>query len=271
MLTKLSAYANVILMLLLIAMYFKISNLNGKITERNIAIELLLQNERALLDDIDMKADSLQNYAIYVEDLQSKIIKMNNEYNILSSEYKIAIDSINVLNEPTIVDTSGNTIIITFQGKEGKVSYKGNTTYFKLTGEGVHSIDIGIDSTIITTRIYRDSSNILRSSVYADGNLITHAKTTIDSTVYTLLNAATHDTDHEMTTFTRLKALFELNQLIINKDGIWNADRFDFNVGLQYQLNDNLEIYGKKQLLNNGYEIGTKYTPTIKSLFDFIF
>lgn len=267
MLTRILIALCIILFTLNVGAYFYIGDLRHQVAERNNAISLLIQNERALQDQIEMKSDSLQIYAAYVKDLQKEIEKLSGEYNLLASKYSIAIDSIKVLNKPTPVDTSGNTIIITFAGKEGKVSYKGKTTYFKLTGEGTYSIDIGVDTTIITTRIYADSSGIIKNQVFADGNLITHAETNIDSSLYRLIQGAITEKPTPMGVFDRLKATFELNQTIINKSGIYSADQFDLNVGLEYQLGKNIEFYGKKRLLNNGYETGIRVKPSLKDIF----
>lgn len=267
MLTRILIALCVILLALNIGAYFYIDDLRRQVSERNNAISLLIQNERALQDQIEMKSDSLQIYAAYVKDLQKEIEKLSGEYNLLASKYSIAIDSIKVLDKPTPVDTSGNEIIIKFEGREGKVTYKGKTTYFKLTGKGTYSIDIGIDTTIITTRIFADSAGVIKNEVRADGNLITHAETDIDSSLYRLIQGATVEKPTPMGVFDRLKATLELNQAIINKAGIYEADRFDLNFGLEYQFGKNINLYGKKRLLNNGFETGVRFNPSIKDLF----
>lgn len=270
-LTKILAGLDVVLLVVVIIMYIKINTLNSTIEENNLTIGQLTQNNQALFDKNKMQADSLQLYALFVTDLQKIYKNKTSEYNILASKYKIAIDSIKILNKPAQTQLDSNSIIVVFKGKEGKISYKGKTTYFKLTGNSTYTIDISVDTTEILSRIFADENNIIKNEVYADGNLIIDAETKIDSSIYRLIYKSTHETDESMGIFDRIKAVLELNQRIIYDGKIYKADEFNAKVGVKYLFNKNIELYGNKNILNKGYDVGIQFTPSIKDLTNLIF
>ena len=101
-----------------------VTYLNGIIQDRDNTILVQQQNESALNDYISMQADSIQNFSLFVADLQKDNENVKKEYRLLKSKYTILIDSIKVLNQPAVVDAFGNEIVISFEGRQGKVSYK---------------------------------------------------------------------------------------------------------------------------------------------------
>jgi len=269
--TKILAILDTILVVAVIVMYIKINTLQSTIHENNLTIGQLTQNNRALSDKNKMQADSLQQYAIFITNLQKLYKNKTDEYNILASKYKIAIDSIKVLNKPAETQIDSNSIIVTFKGKEGKISYDGKTTYFKLTGKSIYSIDIGVDTTVITSRIFSNKDNIIENEVYADGNLIVGAETYIDSSIYRLIYNSTHESNESTSIFSKIKAVLELNQKIIYDGTIYKADEFNAKIGIKYLFNKNLEMYGNKNILNTGYDVGIRFTPSIVDLTNLIF
>lgn len=250
---------------------WRISNLNSTIKEKEDAILILNQNEQSLKDEINMKADSIQDFAIRVFDLQNLNKDSEKKYTILKSKYKILIDSIQVLNRPATVDTSGNTIIITFNGRKGKIWYNGSTTYFKIKANSTYSINVGADPIEIRSELYfDDSSKIIRNKIYADSVLIDSAKTVIDSTIYLLIQGSTQQPICELDFFDRLGMILELNQSILKEDNIYKTDKVQLNIGVEYGF-DLFTIYGRKDLLNPYAEFGLTFNPSLKQVWKAIF
>ena len=248
-----------------------ISHLNDIIKDRENTILVQKQNQAALTDFISMQADSLQDFAIFVSNLQTENTKKEKQYNILKSKYVILIDSINILNKHADVDTSGNTIVVKFEGREGKVSYKGKTTYFKLTGEGTYNISIGVDSSKIESIIYLDvENNLIKNRIYIDGALITGAKTEMDSSAYLLLQKEELNCPDEAGFFDRLHLLFDVNQTVKRNGVIWEADKFSMGAGVEYQFNS-FRIFGKYDYINSEINAGVQYHPSIKDIWKAIF
>lgn len=248
-----------------------ISYLNDIIRDRENTILIQNQNAAAFQDYITMQADSLQNFAIFVTNLQIDNDNLKNRYNILRSKYTILIDSIKVLNAPAGVDTSGNTIVVTFEGKEGKVSYKGNTTYFKLTGDGTYSITIGVDSSKVESEIYLDiENNLIRNRIYIDGALITNAVTEIDSSIYLLIQNNELICPDEPGFFDRLHLLFDVTQGVKRNGVVYEPNKFSIGVGTEYQF-DSFRIFGKYDVINEEINAGIQYHPSIKDIWKAIF
>lgn len=263
---KLLIIVSILLILFSIGSYFYINDLYAHIEKQQLEIKIQNQNEKALKNQLEMKSDSLQNYALFVQRLNDVNQDLTNKYNILESKYKIAIDSIKVLNDTTDVILTDSTITVEFSGKKGKVSYNGSTTYFTYEEIGTYSIEIGIDTTIIKSVVYADSG-IVKNKVYTDGVLITDAITTIDSSIYSLLQTNNINNEKVLGFFDRLKLLSD-NSFTIqqNKDSRYKIDEFNIDLGLEYMIKNNITIYGQKELLNNGAKIGVRLNPSIKDL-----
>ena len=248
-----------------------ISHLNDIIRDRENTILVQRQNEAALKDFITMQADSLQDFAIFVTDLQKDNVDTKKRYNLLRSKYTILIDSVKVLNEHANVDTSNNIIKVEFDGKRGKVSYQGYTQYFKLTGEGTYTITIGVDSSKIESEIYLDiENNLIKNRIYIDGALITDAKTEIDSSLYIAIQGNKLVCPDEPGFFDRLHLLFDVNQSIKRDGVIWTPDKFSMGAGAEFQFNQ-FRIYGKYDYINSEVNAGIQYHPSIKDIWKAIF
>lgn len=249
-----------------------ISHLNDIIKDRENTILVQKQNEAALKDFISMQADSLQDFAVFVTNLQNENTKQKKQYNLLKSKYTILIDSVKVLNEKASqVDTSGNTIIVRFEGKKGKVSYKGHTTYFKLNGEGTYSINIVVDSSTVESQIYLDvENNLVKNRIYIDGALIKDAKTEVDSSLYLRIQNSELQCPDEPGFFDRLHLLFDINQSVKRDGVIWTPNKFSMGAGAEFQFNQ-FRIYGKYDYINSEINAGIQYHPSIKDIWKAIF
>jgi len=248
-----------------------VSYLNGIIQEREDTIAVQRQNEAALQDYITMQADSLQDYAINVKNLTTENDNLDHKYILLKSKYYILIDSIKVLNQHANVDTSGNTIIVSFDGREGKVSYKGHTTYFKLTAEGTYSIEIGVDPSKVVSEIYLDKdNNLIRNKIYIDGALIDSAITDIDSTLYLLIKNNSLEKAEEEDFFDRLHLLTEISTDVQQENGVYLPKEFNLPIGAEYQF-DKFRVFGKFDLINKDINVGIQYHPSVKDIWKAIF
>jgi len=263
---------SVVLVLFFSGVVWYLFYLNNIIKQKENEILIKNQNEAALNDYIKMQADSIQNFSIFVSDLQKENEKKDKQYNILKSKYAILIDSIKILNKPANnVDTSGNTIVVEFEGKEGKISYKGKTVYFKLTGDANYSISIGVDTSYVESLIYLDiENNLIKNRIYIDGALITNAKTEIDSSVYILLQNNKIDNKTTDGFFDRLRLLFDVNQRLKFNNNIWQTDKFSMSAGLEYQFNL-FRIYSKYDYINSEINVGLQYHPSLRDIWKFIF
>lgn len=247
------------------------SYLNNIISEKIDTIKIQTQNEIALKNQIKMKADSLQDFALFIQNLQKENENIKNKYILLKSKYTILIDSINVNNSVAITDTSGDSVTVKFDGKRGKVSYKGKTIYFKSTNSGTYTISIVVDPTNISSEIYYDKdSNIVKNKIYADGALITDAKTILDSSLYILTQNNELNIPDEKGFFDNLHIVADVNQSI-RKDGlIYIPDKFSVKLGMEYQFNS-IRIYSNYDILNPNYTIGLQYHPSIVDIWKLIF
>jgi hypothetical protein len=266
-----------ILIIIAIILFFSsgviwyISHLNDIIKDKESTIIIQRQNAAALKDFISMQADSLQDFAVFVTDLQKNNTNIKNQYTLLKSKYIILIDSIKVLNAHADVDTTGNTIVVKFKGRQGKVSYEGHTTYFKLSGKGTYSIIIGVDSSNVESQIYLDiKDNLIKNRIYIDGALIKNAKTEIDSSLALRIQNSELRCPEEPGFFDRLHLLFDINQSIKRDGVIYTPDKFSMGVGAEFQF-DTFRIFGKYDYINSEINAGIQYQPSLKQIWRNIF
>ncbi len=247
------------------------SYLNNVIKGQTTEIAKQKQNQVALQNQISMQKDSIQNFAIFVKDLQKEKKTLKNEYTLLHSKYVVLLDSIYVLNKPTQVDTNDSTIVVSFAGKKGKVSYKGHTTYFKITGKGTYTITIGVDSSTVNSDVYLDvKDGLIKNRIYIDGALITNAKTEIDSSLYTLIQQKGLNCQSEPGFFDKLHLLFDANQSIKKNGLIYEPYKFSMDAGAEYEFGT-YRIYTKYDYLNTEIKVGIQYHPSITDLWKAIF
>jgi len=259
---------SIIFVILLVGLgyfYFKSVNLQKEVDTQHTKIIVLNQNKKALQSKLDFKSADVQDLAIQVSDLQNDNLKLKNQYNLLYSEYTVVFDSVNILNEiANNIDTTNNVITVEFKGKYGKINYSGATYYFKISNKGTYSINITIDSTIYTSRIYIDSTNTFKNKFYADGNLITNVTTEIDSSAFILLKNNKPIKIRKLGFFDNLQPYIEFSN---KQDNI--VSNFNLNIGLLYNISNKLTMYLKKYLLDlKSTEIGIRYHPSIREIFN---
>ena len=226
-----------ILIVVSVFLYIQNNKLQNTIEEKEEEINTIRQNEQALKDETVQKDSIIQHYAVRVEDLMKSTIDKENKYRLLLSKYVILLDSVKVLNQTAETDTSDNKIVVTFQGKQGKISYRGQTTYFVLENRSTYSIDINVDKTVITSKITYDiKDKIIRNTVFADSVLITDAETVMDSTVFQLIRSLEKCEQVEEGFIDRLQLIVELNQTLAREASIFGFSKFDLNVGAQYNF-----------------------------------
>lgn len=250
---------------------WRISYLNKVVQDHENTIAVQLQNTNALEDYMKMQADSLQDYAIFVKNLTTENDNLEKKYVLIRNEYFILLDSVKVLNGQADVDTSGNKIVVSFEGRKGKVTYKGHTTYFKLTAEGTYTIEIGVDPLQVNSEVYLDKeSNLIRNKIYIDGALIDSAKTEIDSTLYLLIRNNELDRPEELGFFDRLHLLTEIDMQATRENQIYTPGKLSLQIGTEYQF-DKFRIFGKFDLLHQDINVGVQYHPSVIDIWRAIF
>ena len=261
----------------IVYLQFNLQHTKKELAKKQLEAKINLQNFEAYKDSAMMMARTLQEYAVAVKDLREENKKLKDQNIYFKTQFRILLDSIDILNKPAVVDTSNtdsNKIVITFEGKEGRIHYKGQVIYFKLTKEATHSLKITQDAIKIESIILLDTkTNLIKNKIYADGVLIDDAYTQVDSTLYAKLNSPSEVVDMAMNFWDTISFIVEANQEIIyNKDkSQWEQNRTGFSVGLGYNLSRNLSLEVKKDLLNNIWQGNIRYNLTPYRLWKMIF
>jgi len=265
------------LIAVIVYLQFNLQNTKRELAKSKVDAQINLQNFEAYKDSATMMARTLQEYYVAVKDLKEENKKLTNQNIYFKTQFRVLLDSIEVLNKPATIDTSNtdsNKIVITFEGKEGRIQYKGQVIYFKLTKEATHSLKITQDAIKIESIILLDTkTNLIKNKIYADGVLIDNAYTEVDSTLYAKLNSPSEIVDMAMNFWDTIGLVIEANQEIIyNKDNSqWEQNRTGFSLGLQYNLSRNLSLEVKKDLLNDIWGGNIRYTLTPYNLWKMIF
>jgi len=261
----------------IVYLQFNLQKTKRELVKAKVDAQINLQNYEAYKDSATMMARTLQEYYVAVKDLTQENKKLKDQNIYFRTQFKVLLDSIEVLNKPATIDTSNtdsNKIVITFEGKEGRIQYKGQVIYFKLTKEATHSLKITQDAIKIESIILLDTkTNLIKNKIYADGVLIDDAYTEVDSTLYAKLNTPAGVMDMAMNFWDTIGLVIEANQEIIyNKDNSqWEQNRTGVSLGLQYNLSRNLSFEVKKDLLNDIWEGNVRYTLTPYRLWKMIF
>lgn len=266
--TKIFIATIVILLGIIVGGYVYVSNLKATIQEQENTIVINKQNEEAYKNQIQMKEDSLQDYAIFVKDLQKDIKDEKKKYVVLEQKYKLLINSVNVIDSNANVIVLEDSIIkVEFKGVKGKVEYEGNTKYYVKTQEGTYSIEITIKPSNIVSTVYIDSSGIVRNEVYVDGALIDNAETDIDSAIFLAIKNGGLEKPSEYGFFDRL-GLFA--------DATYGGHLSKFNAedsfiyfggGLYYMINDNMGIALSKYIDDPYWYLTFSYYKSIREIF----
>ena len=240
----------------------------------NEAIESgrLLQNAEAYKDSSAMVADILQKYKVFVHNLQNENSKLNKENRYVKSKFRLIEDSLEVLSGSAQSTNYGDSIIVRFEGAQGKISYKGFTTYLVLQDTGYYSINIIRGAIDIQVDVYlNEQDNFIYTKVYADGQFIDDAYTEVDSALYKKLNSKTtiDFKAPELNFFNSLSIYGEFVQPFgYDPNGDYRAL---LNIGLQYQFNSGLFLKGGYETLHSQFYLGFGYSLTPARLFGFLF
>jgi len=265
----------IIIALLLGAAYFAWSYYNAqvKIAEAKIETERQTQNAQAYKDSMEMKARELQDNATFVYNLQNENAKLKKEIVYVKSKFVLLLDSIEVLNQGAISYNYGDSIIVKFEGRKGRITYKGQTTYFTLKDTGTYSIKINQDPIKIESYVYlNETDNLIYNRIYADSVLIDDAYTVVDSALYKKLKMPTTITIEkpEFGFFDNLELYGEFIQPFALTSE--TAIKSELNAGVVYHFDDSgISLSGGRKFIQNEWFIGTRYSLTPKSIWGFIF
>jgi len=261
----------------IIYLQFNLQNTKKELAKSKVDAQINLQNFEAYKDSATMMARTLQEYYVAVKDLKEENKKLKDQNIYFRTQFRVLLDSIEVLNKPAVIDptnTDSTRIVITFEGKEGRIQYKGQVIYFKLTKEATHSLKINQDAIKIESIILLDTkTNLIKNKIYADGILIDDAYTEVDSTLYAKLNTPSEVVDMAMNFWDTISFIVEANQEIIYKKDTeqWEQNRTGLSIGLGYNLSRNFSFEVKKDLLNNIWEGNVRYNITPYRLWKLIF
>lgn len=170
-----------------IGLYIHIENLTEELKKATNIVQVQEQNIEALKDQNKMKADSIQNYALMVGNLQTDKSRLEHKYLVLNNKYTLLLDSVSIVDDTTDSIVEDSIITVRFEGEKKKINYNGKTEYNLLSNVGTYSLDIIIPDITIRSEIYLDSLKFIRQRVFADGVLIDNAETEIDSQVMLLI------------------------------------------------------------------------------------
>lgn len=260
LLTKILAGIIIIFAGIMVYGFIRIDNLLATIEHKQDVIEEHIQNTEALVNQLTMKDSSLQDFAVFVENLQTDVEGGKEKFRLLNQEYQVLVNSVSVSDSETIVIIGDSVITVKFDGKEGKVSYEGNTKYFVETEEGTYSIEIIVDSTKIHSKVYIDSSDIIRNEIYADGVLLADAKTNIDSSLFHLIKDAKFRKIRERNVFDRIGIFGEINYGNV-------GGKLYLGGGAYYEINDNISISISKYIDTPDWFLTASYYMSVRDIF----
>jgi hypothetical protein len=230
-----------------------------------------LQNAEAYKDSSEMKDSILQNYAVFVRNLQNENTKLNKQIIYMKSNFTLLLDSVKVLNQLAQSFNYGDSIIVKFEGKQGRLTYKGQTTYFTVQDSSTYSLLIDQGKIVIASYVYLDeSNNLIYSRIYADSVLIADAHTEVDSALYNKLNKTSLLTINtpELNFFSKIAIYGEYIQpLNFTSETV----KPSLNLGIKYVFDNNIEINGGRNFIHNIWYVGTRYSITPFSVANFIF
>jgi len=228
-----------------------------------------LQNAEAYKDSSEMKDSILQNYAVFVRNLQNDNAKLNSQVVYMKSNFTLLLDSVKVLNQLAQSFNYGDSIVVKFEGKQGRVTYKGQTTYFTLNDSSTYSLAIDQGKIRIDSYVY-EKDNIIYTQIYADSVLISDAHTEVDSALYNKLNKTSLLTINtpELNFFSKIAIYGEYIQpLNFTSETV----KPSLNLGIKYVFDNNIEINGGRNFIHNIWYVGTRYSITPFSVANFIF
>jgi len=260
LLTKILIIILIIISAIGIYLYIQNQNLRKDNVNKENSIKVLNQNDQAYKDNLNQKTDSLLNYSIFVSNLKNENLVISSKYNILKTTFVLLQDSLIKLygNANSII--SDSSIKVAFNGEKNSIKYDGYTEYYPYNKKSIYDISLYQAPMSIFSLVYLDSSDIIKNEIYANGNLISNAKTEIDSSVYLKIMSKNINNINKLTFFDRL-------QLFGNIEYNNNNKLMNLNYGILYQFSNGFSPYLEKQINNSGLIFGIGY---IKSIRDFV-
>lgn len=260
LLTKILIILFIIISATGIYFYIQTQNLKMDNINKENSIKVLNQNSEAYKDNLKQQADSIKNYAIFVSNLKNENLIENSKYNLLKTNFILLQDSIIKLSGNATSTISDSSIKVSFNGEKNKIKYDGFTLYNLLNKTSSYDISLYQSPIKISSIIYLDSSNIIRNRIFADGELITNAKTDIDSSIYLKILSDNCNNINNKSFFDKLQIFGDIEY---NND----SKLIDLNFGLLYQFENGFAPYIQKQLNSSGLIFGIGY---VKSIRDFV-
>lgn len=265
----------IIVVLVILYLIHNINSLKNELNNQKIQTQINYQNYQAYKDSAEMKSKQIQEYAAFVKDLSKENRDLKTRVIYLKNQFKILLDSIEVLNKPANVDLSDtNKIVIFIEGKVGKIHYNGQVIYFILKKEATHSMKIKVDPINIESIIFFDETDsLIKNKIYADGVLIDNAYTVIDSSVYVRLQGYKITKKDDLNIFDKLSFVLQYYRTLkydLYSHRFMNINE-SLNIGLNYSFNKNIEAEITKDLMNDYWNFSIKYRITPRQIYSFIF
>ena len=101
----------------IVYLQFNLQKTKRELVKAKVDAQINLQNYEAYKDSATMMARTLQEYYVAVKDLTQENKKLKDQNIYFRTQFKVLLDSIEVLNKPATIDTSNtdsNKIVITF-------------------------------------------------------------------------------------------------------------------------------------------------------------
>lgn len=258
----------VIVSLIVVGSYFYIqfTNVKSKLKVVEDQKTVLVQNEQALKDQLAFKADTISNLASLIKKLNEESYKKGKEYKIFEVKYKILLDSLIKISSNTNNDITDSTIIVYFKGQQKKIYYDGRTIFEIKSSTSKYDIKIWQDPYDYKNEIKVDSTGIIRSYVYADGQLILGTQSIIDSSMFlNMFNMG--QVEKKLGFFDKLLISPNLN-FNYNQDGLMHLN---IGVGIYYKFENGFISYVQKNIGQSNFNFGIMYSQSIYSLVRKIF
>lgn len=230
-----------------IGLYIHIENLTNELKKATNTVQVQEQNIEALKDQNKMKADSIQNYALMVGNLQTEQSVLEHKYLILNNKYTLLLGSVSVIDDTTDSIIEDSIVTVSFEGKKEKINYKGKTEYNLFSNVGTYSLDIYVPDITIKSEIYLDSLRFIRQRIFADGVLIDNAQTEIDSQVMLLIKNSELITQPEENFWDRVGIFGETGTGSSHKS--IKFDTYYFGLGVYVDIGERFNISLTKYMI----------------------
>jgi hypothetical protein len=273
---KYKIYAAIAVVIIAVFTYFVYTNyeLKNELYKTQTEYKVSAQNLVATQDQLKLKTDSLQNVALFVDDLNQKnsdLISTNaqlkNAYVLVKSSYSILRDSFVVIGN-AYTKIIGDSVYVTFLGYKKGIHYNGFTLYNLDSKKSNYELSLVLDTSKINSIIFIDSTKtFIRNLVYIDNELITEIKTTIDKKLFiNIINdgGLKRDTTSFLDNLSLKLGIFgisDYSKVITTDYGIAMSAFIDYksteyNVYAGYVLSNRAEF--------NKFQLGLQHTLTFK-------